>query len=457
MNDPGFPDIEIMQAFASLSFDSGGGTVRGLRLREDLVERLFKPLENTRAFFYLPMLLHPRSKGFMRLQSRNYLDHPIFEPNYFKDPRDLETLVAGMEEAIRLASQPAMRKLGLRIYTPQLPTCPHVQPGTHDYWRCWAQTISATFHHQVGTCKMGPEADATTVVDHTLRVHGFSNLRVADVGIIPQPPSGHTNAYALMIGEKASDMIKETWDETNAEDFDYYYGRGGGDESENYVDDYTHTSGNNNIGQLYPPKYFEFNRRRKRSVGFDWQKSSHEEMTEKATTVSPKVQVEMGKVEQPTARIELSLAGNPTKDDKVLVMTSDGVQSSPGDKLNDLRSVLRPSEVDIIHKSSVDGGGGQEIQQQQPKDVAPLIRVTAEHEESVLAVDEDKIKTVNLDNSTQFDKGKNKPKIVTDILSSAAVNATEFEAKSFPADNSTRAVHLPVLDGKLEHEEMKAR
>lgn len=428
--DPGFPDVEIMQGFASLAFDTGGGTAAGLRLRNDLVEQIFKPLENTRAYFYLPMLLHPRSKGFMRLRSKNYLDLPIFEPNFFADPRDLETLVAGMEEALRLTKQPSLQRLGIRAYTPPLPTCPHVEPGSHEYWRCWAQTISATFHHQVGTCKMGPEDDPTTVVDHTLRVHGFDNLRVADIGIIPQPPSGHTNAYSYMIGEKASDMVKETWSKRSFYDYrpvspDYSLNM-------NFLDFGQQSKFNkyNEDNDGYEPKYFYF--REKRSAQFDWQKGdSSGEGAEKVQKVNEGEQVMEGmeRVKGNGAATKSVITSNSSSTSSTSWMRSGSEKKTT--KPSDLKAILKPSEVDISHKVQV----------------VPLAEVEmTEDGEMSMSVDEDGIRTVDLDKEAQFEKGKNKPQIITEKLAQD-VQTKVFEAKSFPADNSTKAVHLPVKHG----------
>ena len=58
---------------------------------------------------------------------------------------------------------------------------------------------------------MGPAGDPTAVVDPQLRVHGLPNIRVVDASIYPFIPNSNTIASIIMIAEKGSDMIKDTW------------------------------------------------------------------------------------------------------------------------------------------------------------------------------------------------------------------------------------------------------
>lgn len=96
-----------------------------------------------------------------------------------------------------------------------VPECRHLLPGSDEYWMCTTRYITTTLHHQVGTCKMGPDMDPDAVVDPELRVRGIAGLRVVDASIMPVIPAGHTNSIVIMIAEKASDMIKSTWMNTS--------------------------------------------------------------------------------------------------------------------------------------------------------------------------------------------------------------------------------------------------
>ncbi len=71
--------------------------------------------------------------------------------------------------------------------------------------RDYVRTTAITYHHQVGTCKMG--VDELAVVDPELRVYGIDGLRVADASIMPFVTSGNTHAPTVMIGERAADLV----------------------------------------------------------------------------------------------------------------------------------------------------------------------------------------------------------------------------------------------------------
>ncbi|XP_017065811.1 glucose dehydrogenase [FAD, quinone] [Drosophila eugracilis] len=207
------PDIELIQVAGSLASDGGTALAQGANFKPEIYEKMYKDLTLRQQdhFSFLIMHFNPASVGRLWLHNRNPLEWPRIDPKYFSAPADVEHLLEGIKESIRISKMPAMQAIGTRLLDKPVPGCESFEFASDDYWRCSIRTLSYTLHHQVATCRMGPETDPTTVVNHQLKVHGMKKLRVVDTSVIPVPPTAHTNAAAFMIGEKAADMIRSEW------------------------------------------------------------------------------------------------------------------------------------------------------------------------------------------------------------------------------------------------------
>ncbi|WP_438956903.1 GMC family oxidoreductase [Cognatiyoonia sp.] len=155
------------------------------------------------AFTASVLQLRPESAGHLELQSANFKDHPKIHPNYLATKTDCDTIVKGIQVARKIATYEPLKSHISEEHAPGADVAFEDYEGTLD----WARRTSVTIYHPTGTCKMGVDPDA--VVDPRLRVKGTKGLRVADASIMPIIVSGNTNAPAIMIGEKASDMILE--------------------------------------------------------------------------------------------------------------------------------------------------------------------------------------------------------------------------------------------------------
>ena len=146
-------------------------------------------------------LVRPYSRGTIRLTGHNSTDPAEYDPQIFADPRDRESLRASFRQAREMVkAAPLAEDWGAReIY-------PAPDLTTEDEENAYMDRAVTTYHHQVGTCKMG--TDPMAVVDPVnLKVRGVEGLRVVDASIIPFVTTGNTNAPSAMIGEKGARML----------------------------------------------------------------------------------------------------------------------------------------------------------------------------------------------------------------------------------------------------------
>lgn len=187
-SDPALPEPDIQ-----LHFLSGNASNNG------------RSLNFGHAFTLSACVLRPSSRGRIQLASGDPATAPAIDPQFLTGDGDLATLTFGVQSVKRLLCSKAFEPYRKMQQTPTFALDSEAAVVEH------IKASAGTVYHPVGTCKMGPESDPMAVVSPQLCVHGVRGLRVADASIMPNIVSGNTNAPAIMIAEKASDMVKSTW------------------------------------------------------------------------------------------------------------------------------------------------------------------------------------------------------------------------------------------------------
>jgi choline dehydrogenase-like flavoprotein len=154
----------------------------------------------TDAFGIDPVILHPESRGTVRLRSTDPLAPVRIHYNYLSAPADIEKFRLGFRRAREIGNQASLDAFRDVELTPGPNVTSDADVDAH------LRATSTTVSHPVSTCRMG--TDENCVLDPQLRVRGIAGLRVVDASAFPDLVSAHTNAAVIMLAEKAADLIR---------------------------------------------------------------------------------------------------------------------------------------------------------------------------------------------------------------------------------------------------------
>ncbi len=185
--DPELDRPDLMFHYGSVPFDM------------HTVRQGYPSTEN--GFCLTPNVTHARSRGTVRLRSRDYRDKPLVDPRYFSDPHDMQVMIAGIRKAREIVAQPAMAEwAGAELY-------PGDEVRTDAEIADYIRRTHNTVYHPAGTVRMGAADDPGSPLDPQLRVKGVSGLRVADASVMPELTTVNPNITTMMIGEQCARLI----------------------------------------------------------------------------------------------------------------------------------------------------------------------------------------------------------------------------------------------------------
>ncbi|WP_427869228.1 GMC family oxidoreductase [Leucobacter luti] len=156
-------------------------------------------------FSLMAGLITPQSRGEIRLSGPDPDAPLLLDPAALSHEDDVASLVASVRQCRRIGSQASLAASPEDGGWGATEVYPGPSVGDGDDLVDYVRNTLATYHHQVGTCKMG--VDEAAVVSPRLAVHGVDGLRVIDASVMPRVTTGNTNAPAVLIGELGARFV----------------------------------------------------------------------------------------------------------------------------------------------------------------------------------------------------------------------------------------------------------
>ncbi|WP_195891493.1 GMC family oxidoreductase, partial [Luminiphilus syltensis] len=183
------PDVHLIASRTSMDLRSWDGWTKG------------PTLESLPGMQLMGYPTNPQSQGSVHIKSKNPEEPPEIQANYLTHPYDRKISIDMFRYMRKLLSHDSLTDV---IGEETIPG-PHVE-SDEDILDAFSAYCGPGYH-ACGSVKMG--ADDLAVVDSRCRVRGVTGLRVVDISIFPTQTTGNTNAPAMAVAARASELINE--------------------------------------------------------------------------------------------------------------------------------------------------------------------------------------------------------------------------------------------------------
>lgn len=207
-----FPDIQIHNFYYRQGSDHFAEFLDDAGYNEEIEGSLKEAYAEGNVLIYYVTLLKQAVPGKIELHNTDPKHAPKITTNYLEDEEELATALRGIRMLQKLKGTQTYVATEAEEIHVKISECDKLEYDTDEYWHCYIRWMSTTLYHPVGTAKMGPASDPEAVLTPELKVRNVKKLRVVDASVMPIIPSANTNAPTIMIGEKASDLIKSSWE-----------------------------------------------------------------------------------------------------------------------------------------------------------------------------------------------------------------------------------------------------
>ncbi|XP_030022190.1 glucose dehydrogenase [FAD, quinone] [Manduca sexta] len=193
------PDLQFMVLSAGLASDRGTQLKKTVNINEITWNNYISKGLDKYVATILPVILHPKSKGEVYIQSTDPNIPPVIDPKYLYNKEDVNLLIRGLRLIKEFVETKAMRNIGAYLNENIFPGCENYDFFSNSYLECYVKHLTLTSFHPVGTCSMGLPTSENAVVDNSFKVLGVDGLYVVDASVLPTMPSGNINAAVAMM------------------------------------------------------------------------------------------------------------------------------------------------------------------------------------------------------------------------------------------------------------------